>query len=50
MNEDDRSYTVRIKSRDGRRHVQFTAVNAEHDRNGEYVRHPEDAVVNHLTA
>ena len=50
VNEDDGSYTVRIKSRDGRRHVQFTAVSAEHNRNREYVRHPEDAVVNHSNA
>jgi hypothetical protein len=49
VNEDDGSYTVRIKSRDGRRHVQFTAVQAEHDRNREYVRHPEEAVVNGIT-
>ena len=49
VNEDDGSYTVRIKSRDGRRHVQFIAVNAEHDRNREYVRHPVDAAANHLT-
>ena len=50
VNEDDGSYTVRIKSRDGRRHVQFTAAHAEHDRNREYVRHPEEAVVNSSTA
>ena len=32
-NEDDGSYTVRIKSPDGLREVQFCAVKAEHERN-----------------
>ena len=50
VNEEDGSYTVRIKSRDGRRHVQFTAVTAEHDRNREYVRHPEDTMVNRINS
>jgi hypothetical protein len=50
VNEDDGSYTMRIKNRDGRKHVQFTAVRVEHDRNREYVRHPEEAVVNGINA
>ena len=42
INEDDGSYTVIIKSQDGRRMAQFTAMTAEHERNREYVRHAED--------
>jgi len=42
INEDDGSYTVIIKSQDGRRTATFTAVTAKHERNREYVRHAED--------
>lgn len=45
INEDDGSYTVRIKSKDGRRVVQFCAVKAEHERNREFVRNAEDGTV-----
>jgi hypothetical protein len=38
INEDDGSYTVRIKSQDGRREVQFCAVRGQHERNREYAR------------
>jgi hypothetical protein len=41
VNEDDGSYTVKIKSPDGRRMVQFCAVKAEHERNREFARHAE---------
>ena len=40
VNEDDGSYTVRIKSLDGRREVQFCAVKAEHERNREFAKDP----------
>ena len=36
INEDDGSYTVKIKSPDGRRMVQFCAVKWEHERNREF--------------
>ena len=45
INEDDGSYTVIIKSPDGRRVVQFCAVKGEHERNREYVRHAEEEYV-----
>ena len=38
IGEDDSSYTTRIKSPDGRKIVQFCAVKAEHERNGEFAR------------
>jgi hypothetical protein len=38
VNEDDGTYTARIKSLDGRRQVQFVAAKAQHERNREYVR------------
>ena len=38
INEDDGSYTCRIKSLDGRRIVQFTAAKADHQRNRSFVR------------
>ena len=41
-NEDDGSYTIKIKSQDGRRMVQFCAVKAEHERNREFARHAEN--------
>jgi hypothetical protein len=41
INEDDGSYTVKIKSPDNRRMVQFCAVKAEHERNREFARHAE---------
>jgi len=45
INEDDGSYTVIIKSPDGRRIVQFTAAKAEHERNREFVRNAEEGTV-----
>ena len=39
VNEDDGSYTVHIKSPDGRRVVKFCAVTAIHERNREFARH-----------
>jgi hypothetical protein len=39
VNEDDGSYTVHIKSPDGRRVVQFVAATAIHERNKEFARH-----------
>jgi hypothetical protein len=38
INEDDGSYTVRIKSQDGLREVQFCAIKAQHERNREFAR------------
>ena len=40
-NEDDGTYTVVIKSKDGGRRVKFTAVQANHERNREFVRDGE---------
>ena len=37
-NEEDGSYTVSIKSLDGKRQVKFTAVPPDHERNREFVR------------
>ena len=37
-NENDGSYTVKLKSPDGRRLVEFIAVPAEHERNREFAR------------
>lgn len=50
INEDDGSYTVKIKSPDGRRMVQFCAVKTEHERNREFARDAEDKNIrnNHL--
>ena len=45
INEDDGSYTVIIKSLDGRRVIQFCAVKGDHERNREYVRHAEEEYV-----
>ena len=45
INEDDGSYTVVIKSTDGRRVVQFCAVKGDHERNREYARHAEEEYV-----
>jgi len=42
INEDDGSYTARIKSPDGRRIVQFCACKSDHERNREFARHPEN--------
>jgi hypothetical protein len=42
INEDDGSYTVKIKSPDGLRMVQFCAVKAEHERNREFARSAEN--------
>jgi hypothetical protein len=39
-NEDDGTYTVRIKSLDGRRLVKFVAVKAGHERDRQYAREP----------
>jgi hypothetical protein len=39
VNEDDGSYTVHIKSPDGRRIVKFCAVTAIHERNRQFARH-----------
>jgi hypothetical protein len=39
-NEDNGTYTVRIKSLDGRRVVKFVAVRADHERNRTYARDP----------
>jgi hypothetical protein len=39
INEDDGSYTVHIKSPDGRRIVKFCAVTSMHERNKEFARH-----------
>jgi hypothetical protein len=44
-NEDDGSYTVRIKSLDGRRSIKFVAVRTDHERNREYVRPAEERVL-----
>jgi len=41
-NEDDGSYTVKIRSPDGTRMVKFCAVKADHERNREFVRDPGD--------
>ena len=41
INEDDGSYTAKIKSPDGRQIVQFCAVKSEHERNREFARHAE---------
>ena len=51
-NEDDGSYTVRIKSPDGLREVQFCAVKAEHERNRPAARSSarDDADFYHLKA
>ena len=43
INEDDGSYTVNIKSPDGRRIVKFCAVSAAHERNRKLARHGPDA-------
>jgi hypothetical protein len=42
INEDDGSYTTRIKSPDGSKVVQFCAVKAEHERNREFARPVEN--------
>jgi hypothetical protein len=39
VNEDNGSYTVHIKSPDGRRIIKFCAVTAIHERNREFARH-----------
>jgi hypothetical protein len=41
-NEDNGTYTVRIKSQDGRCFVKFIAAPAEHERNHEFVHHAEE--------
>ena len=43
INEDDGSCTVRIKSPDARRMVQFCAVKSEHERNREFARYMKDS-------
>ena len=45
INEDDGSYTVKIKSPDGLRMARFCAVKAEHERNREFVRKAGDGHV-----
>ena len=42
INEDDGSYTVKIKSLDNRRMVQFCAAKPEHERNREFARDAGD--------
>jgi hypothetical protein len=44
-NEDDGSYTVKIKSLDGRRSIKFVAVRTDHERNREHVRPAEERVL-----
>jgi hypothetical protein len=44
VNEDDGSYTVLIKSPDGRRIVKFCAATASHERNREFARHATTAL------
>jgi hypothetical protein len=43
INEDDGSYTVHIKSPDGRRIVKFCAASATHERNRKFAHHASDA-------
>jgi hypothetical protein len=45
INEDDGSYTVQVKSPDGRRVVRFGAAKADSDRNREFARLPEEGSV-----
>ena len=45
INEANRSYTVVIKSQDERKIVQLCAVEANHERNREYVRHAKEGVI-----
>jgi hypothetical protein len=42
VNEDDGSLTVIVKSQDGRRIVEFCGCKAEHERNREFARHPDE--------
>ena len=45
INEDDGSCTIHIKSPDGRVETQFCAVKAEHERNRQFAKHPEEGAV-----
>lgn len=45
INEDDGSYTVQVKSPDGRKIVRFCAAKADSDRNREFARLPEEGSV-----
>ena len=45
INEDDGSYTIKIRSPNGRRMMQFWAMKAEHERNREFARHTHDGQV-----
>ena len=45
INEDDGSYTVKIKSPEGRRMVEFCRVPAEHERNHEFARPADENTV-----
>ena len=48
MIEDDGSYWIKIRNQDGSRVVQWMAAPAEHERNREFARNPENRSVNHL--
>ena len=45
INEDDESYTMIIKNSDGSRFAKFCAVKGEHERNREFVRHPDENAI-----
>jgi hypothetical protein len=45
INEDDGSYTVQVKSPDGRKIVRFCAAKADSERNREFARLPEEGSV-----
>jgi hypothetical protein len=42
INENDGSLTVRIRSADGRRIINFCASSSNHERNRAFARHPEE--------
>ena len=50
VNEDDGSYTVRIKSPDGLRGAVFCAIKAQHEWNRQFARSPDGSDAHHLKA